>query len=76
MLTICKAEIDGAFGTSKTSDDPDKVVALGPRTVFFIYGKATDAVGNGVGSSGTIISLGKLTASADNASDAEKSLDS
>ena len=68
---ICKAEV-AALSTSKTSDDPDEVVALGPEDTFFVYGKAADSVGNGVGS-GTALTW-KLTASADNAADAEKAI--
>ena len=68
---ICVSEI-AALGTPKTSDDPDEVVALGPEDTFFIYAKATDAVGNKVGG-GPELSW-KLTASADNIDDAEKAL--
>ena len=68
----CAFEIS-AFGNSNTSDDPDKVIALGPGDSFFINGKATDAVGNTVGSKGQL--TWKITEGADNEDDAEDSLD-
>ena len=69
---VCVSEIK-VLGNSNTSDDPDEVVALGPNQSFVIAGKATDSVGNNVGE-GDELSW-KITADADNADDAEETLD-
>ena len=69
---VCDSEIE-ALDNSNTSDDPDEVVALGPNQSFVIAGKATDSVGNNVGK-GMELSW-KITADADNADDAEDTLD-
>ena len=70
---MCVAEV-AALSTTKTSDDPDEVVALGPEDTFFVNAKATDAVGNKVGGGvGTKLTW-KLTAGADNIDDAEKAI--
>ena len=69
---VCASEIT-ALGNSNTSDDPDKVIALGPDDSFVINGKATDAVGNTVGSKGQL--TWEITKGADNEDDAEESLE-
>ena len=69
---VCASEIDN-LRTSNTSDDPDKVIALGPGDSFVINGKATDAVGNTVGSKGEL--TWEITEGADNQDDAEESLE-
>ena len=67
----CLSEIE-ALKTSQSSDDPDEVVSLGPEAMFFISAKATDAVGNSVGS-GAALSW-KITADSDNEADAKKAI--
>ena len=67
----CLSEI-AALKTSQSSDDPDEVVSLGPEAMFFISAKATDAVGNSVGS-GADLSW-KITADSDNEADAKKAI--
>ena len=71
-FVVCASEI-AALGNSNTSDDPDKVIALGPGDSFVINGKATDAVGNTVGGKGQL--TWKITEDADNEDDAEESLE-
>jgi hypothetical protein len=69
---ICIEEVK-ALKTSRTSDDPDEVAALGPEGFFFISAKATDTAGNTVESGNTL--SWAVTKGPDNESDAKKAID-
>ena len=68
----CTNDITALNDKTRTSDDPDPVIALGPGDTFFISASSVDAVGNKIDSKGAL--SWKVTAETDNEDDANTAI--